>query len=296
MDFEKLVERLSLGEVRTDVMFKDITTLGIGGKIKCFFEPNDLDGLKTFLFHAKNVKIFIIGNGSNVFASDEDFAGIVISLKKMKKTLYNYDNYFYLSANVSLNNFVNYAIAKNCTEMEFLATIPGQVGGAITMNAGAYGSSIEDILVGCECLTLTGELIYLSNKDLHFSYRHSLIQNEKLIVINAIFKLEPSTDDDSREIIANRKKIQLETRPLNYRNAGSTFKNNEIASWKLVSDVGLRGYKINDAMVSELHANFIINLSEAKSADVIKIIEDIKIRVKEHYNLNLQIEWKKVNF
>ncbi|XMB85107.1 UDP-N-acetylmuramate dehydrogenase [Mycoplasmatota bacterium WC44] len=290
------MEKYFLGRIRTDVTFKDITTLKVGGKIKYFYEPNSFESLRKFLQLA-DVEIFVIGNGSNVLASDDDFEGVVISLKKIPVSINNIEELFYVTSNTNVINFVNYAVKNGYTGSEFLATIPAQVGGSVYMNAGAYKGEISDIFHMCECLTYKGEIVYITKEQMKFSYRKSLLQERELIVTNVVFTLKKGRVLSMKKKIKKRKKRNKEEKPLNYPNAGSVFKNGEnYSAWELIDSVGLRGYDVNNIQVSKKHANFIINCGNSEAKNVKILLETIKNKVKEKHCIELKEEWVFVNW
>lgn len=296
MNAKEIVEKYYLGVIREDVSFKDITSLKVGGKIKYFYEPNSFISLKKFLQLVKE-EIFVIGNGSNILASDNDYDGIVVSLKKIPPSMNHIGDHFYVTSNVNVINFVNYAVKKGYTGAEFLATIPAQIGGTVYMNAGAYKGEISDIFQMCECLTEDGEIVYLTKDMMNFSYRKSILQDKKLIITNVVFNLKKGKINAMRKKLKKRRKRNKEEKPLSFPNAGSVFKNGDnYSAWQLVDGVGLRGHRINDIQVSEKHANFIVNCGNGDAESVKMMIELIKSRVKEKFDIDLKVEWVFVNW
>jgi len=187
MNISEIVEKYYLGVLREDVCFKDVMTLKVGGKIKYYYQPSSFGNLKKFLRLANDIDIFVIGNGSNILASDDDYDGVVINLNKIPSSINRIEEFFYVTANSHAPSVSNYAVNKGFSGLEFLATIPAQVGGAVYMNAGAYKGEISDVFYMCECLTFDGDTVYLSKEEMMFDYRESVLQQKQLIVLNVVF-------------------------------------------------------------------------------------------------------------
>ncbi|QVK20012.1 UDP-N-acetylmuramate dehydrogenase [Mycoplasmatota bacterium] len=291
------MEKYYLGTIKKNVFFKDITTLKVGGKIKYYFQPNSFESLKKFLRLKGEVSIFIIGNGSNILASDDEYDGVVIDLSKIPTSINHIDDFFYVTANCHVASVVNYAVNKGYSGLEFLATIPAQIGGAVYMNAGAYKGEISDAFYMCECLTKNGDTVYLSKEEMMFAYRNSVLHEKEYIIINIVFKLKKSKIFAMKKLIKRRKKRNKKEKPLEFPNAGSVFKNSEsYSAWKLIDSAGLREYRVNDAGISEKHANFIINCGNARAIDVKILIDFIIEKVYEKHKIKLKVEWVFVNW
>ena len=288
-----------LGVYYIDKMFSDLTTIKIGGKIRLLFYPNSIDSfIKFYRYYLlyKDYELIVIGNGSNVLASDNDFDGIVITFKKclLKYTIIN--NIVHVNSGVMINDLINYLKKKNLGGLEKLYSIPATIGGMVKMNAGAYHVNISDKLKKIKCIDNNGYVIEIEKNDIVFDYRRSSIPNQ-YIILECVFELEYKSIYEINENIKYVKESRLERQPVNELNAGSTFKNIlPFSSWKLIDKVGMRGFSINDACVSEKHCNFLINKNKAKSEEMCRLIELIKEKVKQEFNHELECEWIFINF
>tara|TARA_Y100000996_G_scaffold146007_2_gene112394 strand:+ start:490 stop:1431 length:942 start_codon:yes stop_codon:yes gene_type:complete len=279
---------------------KKHSTFGIGGYAKVFLLPNNKKQIKEILRYSKknNIKIFFIGSGSNLLFSDDGFDGIIISLKKTFKNLEIDDSgRIVAGSGVILVKMVTKAINKNIKGLETLSGVPGTLGGALYMNAGAYGSEISNYFISAKFLNMNGDEFIITNKDVAFSYRKSNFPKD-CILIEAEFNCKTG---DSQKIKDNKNKFsksRKNSQPLQYRSAGSVFKNpsSDIAAGYLIDQSGLKGTKMGDALISEKHANFIVNLGSASSEDVIYLIKLIKKKVLEKFKISLELEIKLIGF
>lgn len=293
--FKEYVKFNHLGKIEEDLSFKDLTTLKIGGKIIFCYFPNSLDSLYQSVKYLldQNIPFFVLGRGSNILASDEPFTKVLIKLDELNNITQISSDKFLVEAGVIGSKF-SFEMAKNgYTKMEFLSTIPGSIGGLIYMNAGAYGTDIASILEEVTYIDKDGKIKTKRKDELELGYRTSIFQKEPAIIVYAIFKLN-KTDNAKLplELIRTYKERRRSEQPINQNTAGSTFKNpNQSKTWELIDALGLRGYTINDASVSMKHANFLINQNNAKYKDMKKLIEEIKQKVKEKYNIDLVCEW-----
>ena len=290
MNFEKYVLDNNLGLIKTNYSFKELTTIGTGGNIRFLYCPNSIKSLcLAFKYiNENNLKYFIIGNGSNVLASDDFFDGIVISMKSLSSFIEIYDDYINVSSSYSTSKLA-YDLSKlELGDLSYLGGIPGLVGGAIYNNSGAYNKEIEDSIIDVTIINELGEIITLTKDNLDFKYRHSIFHNKKNIIISARFRVEKIQTIDKLKEQLKKRSI---TQPLEYKNVGSIFKNNStIEAWKIVDMLNLRGYRLNDAMISQKHANFIVNVSNATSTDILTIIDLVKERAKSELGITLNTE------
>lgn len=272
------------------------TTFRIGGPASYYAVPENVEQIREGIAFAKENKIpfVIIGRGSNILFPDEGYPGMVIEIGKGMEQIQVIDGKrIRAQAGISLAALASLA-AKNCLSgLEFAGGIPGTLGGAVTMNAGAYGGEIKDCIVNATVLNEKGELLILNREQLELGYRSSVIQKETYIVLEAEFELQPAKEEDvfsyMRELNAKRREKQ----PLEFASAGSTFKRPEgYFAGKLIEDAGLRGYRVGDAQVSEKHCGFVINRGKATCADVLQLIEDVQNRVNEAYGVMLEPEVK----
>ena len=268
---------------------KKHTTFKIGGPAKFFLIPKNLKELKCCLdiCDKKRIKTFILGNGSNLLVDDKGFDGAIISLKHFnkiqKKQLLN-SSYVSVEAGTTLFELNSYLQKNGITGLEWSFGIPGSVGGAIRMNAGAFNNEIKDCLY---------EIKYLKHGKLHslkkfnFSYRSGFKDG---IIISAKFKLKTSNMLEVKENMNNFLSLRKATQPIDFPSAGSIFKRSEnMTPAKIIDELGLKGLKIGDAMISTKHAGFIVNIKNAKSSDVLTLISIIKLIFKSK-NTNLEEE------
>ena len=276
------------------------TTFGVGGVADYYIMPKDISQLKKILKYTyeKDIKTFFMGSGSNLLVSDNGYRGIIISLKKTFKNLEISNNgTINVESGVMLGKMVRQATKEGLQGMESLVGVPGTVGGALYMNAGAYKDEISNYFHSALLLDKSGQEKVYSRNEIKFSYRYSSFPKDE-ILIKAIFHYKYG---DTKTITANKKiasNKRKETQPLKYRSAGSIFKNpsEEIAAGYLIDQAGLKGMKIGGAEISEKHANFIINKGGAKSKDIISLIEIIKKEVLNKFNIQLELEIKLLGF
>lgn len=299
LKYVEYIKKNKLGIIKLDKSFKDITTLKIGGKIKLLFYPNTIDNFILFYkyyIQYKDYPLIIVGNGSNIFASSNYYNGIVVSFKKVLFKYFVYKNNVIVNAGTMIMDLIIFLKQNSIGGLEKLAYIPATIGGMIKMNASAYNKSISEDILYLKCLDENGDILIFYKKDLNFKYRDSNL-NEKIIILECCFNLQNKNQKDIEMIIKKIKKNRCLKQPLNYYNAGSTFKNiYDKQVWKLIDDVGMRGFNINDAQVSEKHCNFLINTNQCDSDDMLKLINIIKKKIKEKFDLDLQCEWIFINF
>lgn len=285
-----------LGDIFTNYSFKDLTTLKIGGHIACLYKPFTLDDLYIAYRYIveENIPYYIIGNGSNILASDSSFDMVVITLKELNKITKISNNKFMVGSGTLTNKFAFELAKQGYTKQEFLCVIPGTIGGAIYMNAGAYNNSMEDIVYDVTYLTEKGKLITINKDELNFKYRSSIFKEMKGIIVCATIELNNAfIKEMPLEKIATYKKNKKETQPINVLSAGSTFKNaKDKKAWEILELLGYRGYEYNNVMVSSHHTNYIINKGNATFNDMIELINKIKEDAKEKLNIILECEWE----
>lgn len=264
-------------------------------KLDCYCKiiifPSNIEQLIESLKIIKknNFKWFVLGNGSNIILPNY-YDGVIIKLDNLNKCVIN-DNMIYVESGYMLNKLANELSNKGYTGIEWATGIPGTIGGAIYGNAGAYKSSMSEILVDVTLLD-NEKIVTLENKELEFKYRDSLLKHKKdLIVLSCNIKLEKGSKEEIKKTIEERTLKRIETQPLEYPNCGSVFRNPEgVSAGKLIDDSGLKGFTEGGARISEKHANFIINYDNATSEDIIKLIHLIKDKIKKNYNIDLVLE------
>lgn len=280
--------------VRYDEPLKNHTTFKIGGNCIALIEPREVsDIVETIKICRENsIKFFVIGNGSNLLVPDEGYNGVIIKLKSEFSTIQVKDEYLIVNSGAKLSEVYTVAYENSLTGFEFASGIPGTIGGAIYMNAGAYGGEMKDIVESVEVLDLDNfELRELKNEELEFSYRKSIIQRRNYIVTSIKLKLQKGNKEEINAVYEDLRERRNSKQPLNFGSAGSTFKRPEghFAS-KLIEDAGLKGYHINDAWVSEKHSGFIVNKGNASFKEVMELIEYVQKVVFEKFGVKLETE------
>jgi len=287
------IKTMKIGKIKENVLLKEYTTYKVGGKARLLVSPNNITDLILLLDFIKtnNIKYKIIGNGSNLIFSDNGFDGVIIKLDNFDYLEIN-DNYVKAGAGCSLIKLALKVSKSGLSGMEFATGIPGTLGGAIYMNAGAYKSDMGYVVSEVKVLTPDLQIKTIYNRDLDFHYRSSFFQkNPDYIILEAKIVLKKGDKKEIMDLIESRKQRRVLTQPLEYPSAGSVFRNPENAfAGELIEKVGYKGKKIGGAMVSEKHANFIVNYDNAKAEEIIKLINDIKKIVKEEYNIELKCE------
>ena len=278
-----------------DYNMKKNTSFGIGGNVKCLVYPETKEELKDVLNYINRFKLkfYFIGSGSNLLIDDDGYNGVVISLKKTFKKLKIINNKIYAESGVMLGHLVKQAIKAGFGGFESLIGVPGTLGGALIMNAGAYGSEICNYIDHVISIDLRGEERTYDRKDINFSYRKSSLKKDEIIV-SAIFDCKKENINKIKINSKNASNKRKESQPLRYRSAGSIFKNpsENISAGYLIDKAGLKGVRIGGAVISEKHANFILNVDNAKSKDVLALIQLIKSEVYKKFNVKLQCEVK----
>lgn len=287
------IKKLHVGKIIESAVMRDYTTYKVGGKVICIVLPNDEDGLIKLLSYIKenSIKYKIIGNGSNVIFSDSNFDGVIIKLDNFND-LKIIKNKVVVGAGYMLNKLALRVSRLGFTGMEFATGIPGTVGGAVYMNAGAYKTDMGYIVDSIKVITPDLKVKTMYNKELDFHYRTSFLQkNKDYICLEATIVLTKGNQDEIMELIAERKKRRMETQPLEYPSAGSVFRNpKDDFAGRLIEEIGYKGKNIGGAKVSEKHANFIINSGNATGEDIKQLILEIKEKVKDKYNIDLIVE------
>ena len=280
--------------VRYDEPLKNHTTFKIGGNCIALIEPREVsDIVETIKICRENsIKFFVIGNGSNLLVPDEGYNGVIIKLKGEFSTIQVEGEYLIVNSGAKLSEVYTVAYENSLTGFEFASGIPGTIGGAIYMNAGAYGGEMKDIVESVEVLDLDNfELRELKNEELEFSYRKSIIQRKNYIVTTIKLKLQKGNKEEINAVYEDLRERRNSKQPLNFGSAGSTFKRPEghFAS-KLIEDAGLKGYHINDAWVSEKHSGFVVNKGNASYKEVMELIEYVQNVVFEKFGVKLETE------
>ena len=297
MDYKSLYNNKKFGQIDFNKDLKTYTTFGIGGPADVLARPTSIEELEELLkFNYKNkIETFVMGKGSNLLVSDKGIRGCVIILSDNFDKVDIDGDYLTALSGTSLNEASLAAIEAGLAGMEEISGIPGSVGGAVAMNAGAYGGEIKDVAVEIKAFDFEGNLHTFKNKEMNFSYRHSRIFDDNLIVVSAKFKLEKGDKDLIRERYEDFTNRRQTKQPLDKKSAGSTFKRptGSYAS-KLIDECGLRGFREGDCQVSEKHCGFIINRESATCQDMLKFINHVSDIVREKAGFVLEREVKLV--
>ncbi len=289
----KIEEIKKYGNIIEDASLKDYTTYKVGGIAPCIVFPyNEKELMKLIRYLKTNhIKYKLLGNGSNLIFSDEGFDGVLIKLDEFD-TFYLEGNKVTVGAGYSLQKLALKVSRLGLSGLEFATGIPGTVGGAVFMNAGAYKSDMGYVVESIKVLTPDFEIKRLYNHELSFHYRTSFLkEHPEYICLEASILLKPGNKEEIMEIIRDRKKRRVESQPLEYPSAGSVFRNPEgNFAGKLIEDYGMKGKTIGGAKVSEKHANFIINTGDAKAKDIIDLIHQIQAKIKKETGIELKLE------
>lgn len=277
---------------------KKHTTYGIGGPADLMIFPKSKQDLIKVIeiINENKIQLTILGSGSNVLVSDNGIRGAVISLKNSLKKIEVDDNILYAECGTMLGKIVKHAVKNNLIGLENLNGVPGTLGGALIMNAGAWGGEISENLIHVEVINSKSEIQKIQKKDLNFSYRQSSF-NKDDILLSAKFNLKKADKDIIKENFIEAQSGRKKSQPLNKRSAGSLFKNpKNNSAGKLLDEAGLKGYSVGDAKISEKHANFFINDGDATSKDMLMLIKKAHKEVKDKFNVNLSLEVKLMGF
>lgn len=292
--YELLTNEIKQGIVKIDEPMKKHTNFKIGGNADIFVIAKSIEEIKYVIKFSKenNIPLTILGNGSNVLVSDKGIRGIVlqIGLKEIKVEKQE-DALVEVEAGVMLGALAQVLLKQSISGFEFAAGIPGSIGGAIRMNAGAYGGEMKDIVKDVTVLNEKGEISVLTNEECEFSYRHSRFTDSKEIVIKVTLELPLGNEAEIKAKMDEYAQSRREKQPLNLPSAGSTFKRgSDFITAKLIDECGLKGYTSGDAQVSTLHAGFVVNLGNATAQDVLNVVSHVKQVVLEKTGKQIELE------
>lgn len=292
--YELLTNEIKQGIVKIDEPMRKHTNFKIGGNADVFVIAKNIEEIKCVIKFSKenNILLTILGNGSNVLVSDKGIRGIVlqvgtkeIKIEKQKNALVK------VEAGVMLGALAQVLLKQSISGFEFAAGIPGSIGGAIRMNAGAYGGEMKDIVKNVTVLNEKGEINILTNEECEFSYRHSRFTNSKEIIIKATLELPFGNENEIKAKMDEYAQSRKEKQPLNLPSAGSTFKRGaDFITAKLIDECGLKGYTSGNAQVSTLHAGFVVNLGNATAQDVLSVVNHVKQVVLEKTGKQIELE------
>lgn len=288
--------RLAPGlDIKTNVSMKEYTTFNAGGEAACLVEPATEAELADIvsLCSDKGIDYYILGNGSNVLFTDEGYDGLVIHIGRNMAHIKADGDIITAQAGASLPSLAGFAAAEGLSGLEFAAGIPGSVGGAVVMNAGAYGGEIKDVIEYADVCDTAGNIVRLTAEELKLDYRSSIIPEKNYIVCAACFKLKKGDKEAIKAAMSDYNNRRRQKQPLTYASAGSTFKRPAgHYAGELIERCGLKGYGIGDAMVSEKHAGFIINTGNASVKDILDVICHVQKTVYENTGVKLETEVK----
>lgn len=292
---KELVNQLSAvitdGRILTDEPMSAHTTFRTGGPADVFVEPANEKELMEALRLLKGENFYFVGNGSNLLVSDKGLRGVVLHLAKGFSGIRVERNTLICGAGATLSQIARVALENALSGFEFAAGIPGSLGGAIVMNAGAYDGEMKQVVKRVTLLSYDGEIVEKDAEDMHFSYRHSLLKEERFIVLEAVITLEKGEQSKIREKMDDLAARRREKQPLDYPSAGSTFKRPAgYFAAKLIQDAGLCGFCVGGAQVSEKHCGFVINKNNAASADIYALIKEVQKRVKDNAGVTIETE------
>ncbi len=271
------------------------TTFRIGGPADYFLIPKTVGEIKEILKICKeeNLPHFILGNGSNLLVSDKGYRGVIIQLYRNMCGIEVEDTCIRAQAGALLSSIAAAAKNASLTGFEFAGGIPGTLGGAVVMNAGAYGGEMKDVLEEVTVLDKNGEILKLSSGDLKMGYRTSIVKSAQYLVLEAVISLEEGEQEQIRARMKELTDQRTHKQPLEYPSAGSTFKRPEgYFAGKLIMDCGLRGYRVGGAQVSEKHCGFVINTGDATAQDVRTLMKNVSDMVSEKFGVTLEPEVK----
>ena len=274
---------------------KKHTTFRVGGCARYLVEPGDVQQLSAVVNACREQKVpyYVVGNGSNLLVSDAGYNGVIIHLFKNMSEIRTEGNHMILQAGALLARAARTACREGLSGLEFASGIPGTVGGALVMNAGAYGGEMKDVVSRVTVLTSEGEPREYTKEQMAFGYRRSRLTEEAGIVLETEFTLHPGRTEESQARMEELKEKRVLKQPLEYASAGSTFKRPEgHFAGKLIEDAGLRGFRIGDAQVSEKHCGFVINRGNASASEIAEVIRQVQDRVYAHSGVRLQTEVK----
>lgn len=291
----KLESILSKEDILQEEPMSKHTTFRIGGQADFFVTPRSMEEVSRIVLFCKenNVPYYIIGNGSNLLVGDKGYRGIIIQIGKQFNQIDIDGTVIVAKAGVMLSRLAMEAANHGLSGLECEAGIPGTLGGAVTMNAGAYGGEIKDTILWANVITQEGMIKKLSKEELELGYRTSIIQKRNYIVLEAAFALKKGEKQEILSSIAVYNGKRKEKQPLEYPSAGSTFKRPEgYFAGKLIMEAGLQGYRVGDIMISEKHCGFVINVGNGTAKQVRVLIEDVQKKVYEIFGVYLEPEVK----
>lgn len=295
--YDKLTSVIAKERVYVDEPMSRHTTFRVGGPADFFVTPKAKEEVRdvTRICKEAGMPYYIIGNGSNLLVSDAGYRGVIVQIYKEMNEVKVEGDLVKAQAGALLSGIAAKALGAELSGFEFASGIPGTIGGACVMNAGAYGGEMKDVLESVTVLTGEGKIIELGRNELELGYRTSVIAKKGYIVLGAVLKLERGDGEKIKTYMDELKEKRVTKQPLEYPSAGSTFKRPEgYFAGKLIEDAGLRGFQVGGAQVSEKHCGFVINRDHATAADIMELMRQVQIRVKENSGVDLEPEVKRL--
>lgn len=299
MNIKEIIQNSNLTIPKDNILYnedmKKHTTFKIGGPAECFIKIKTKEELKEILKFAKknNIEITILGNGSNILVLDGGIDGITLTIQiEYINIEQNNEKYkIHVSSGYKLSKFAQICLKNEITGFEELSGIPGTIGGAVSMNAGAHGKEMKDIVEKIKCVDINGDEKEFLNKEAKFDYRKSIFKGNSYIVTEVVLNLEKGKKEEIKAKMNEYAQYRKTRQPIEYPSAGSTFKRGKnFITAKLIDDAGLKGYSIGDAVVSTKHSGFVINKGNASAKDVIDLVKHIKKTVEEKFNKKIELE------
>ena len=295
--YDKLNNVIGKDSILIDEPMSRHTTFRVGGPADFFVTPKAKEEVRDVVRICKEAGMpyYIIGNGSNLLVSDAGYRGVIVQIYKEMNEVKVEGDLVKAQAGALLSGIAAKALGAELSGFEFASGIPGTIGGACVMNAGAYGGEMKDVLESVTVLTGEGKIIELGRNELELGYRTSVIAKKGYIVLGAVLKLERGDGEKIKTYMDELKEKRVTKQPLEYPSAGSTFKRPEgYFAGKLIEDAGLRGFQVGGAQVSEKHCGFVINRDHATAADIMELMRQVQIRVKENSGVDLEPEVKRL--
>ena len=295
--YNQLIQIIDKERVLTDEPMKKHTTFRVGGNADYFVMPRTTEEVQKVIALCKNENLpyYILGNGSNLLVGDKGYRGVIIQIYKEMNEITVDGDCIRAQAGALLSKVGSVALEAELAGFEFAAGIPGAVGGAVVMNAGAYGGEMKDILASATVLTEDGRILTLKNEELKLGYRTSIVAKKNYIVLEAVYHLQKGNKAEIRAKMDELKIQRVTKQPLEYASAGSTFKRPEgYFAGKLIQDAGLRGFQVGGAQVSEKHCGFVINKGDATAADIVELMRQVSEKVYQEFGVTLELEVKRL--
>lgn len=295
--YNRIMDIIDKNRIYTNEPMKNHTTFRVGGSADFFVVPKTKEEVKniTALCQEMGMPYYVLGNGSNLLVGDKGYRGVIVQIYKEMNTIQVEENRMKVQAGALLSKIGSAALEAGLTGFEFAAGIPGTMGGAVSMNAGAYGGEMKDVLYDVTVLTPAGEIITLQKEELELGYRTSIVARKSYIVLEATIVLEKGDKEAIKARMDELRGLRTAKQPLEYPSAGSTFKRPEgYFAGKLIQDSGLRGFQVGGAQVSEKHCGFVINKENATAADILELMRQVSVIVKEKFGVELEAEVKRL--